>query len=211
MSLGHATASVSFKSCSGSLRKSSSGQTSIQSEGLRLRPVMDSLRSCNDKGVDGRNKSGHDAEALCVSHRHARLYAGHPRLHSRPAPKGWMAGTSPAMTRKHCVSLTVMPGFMPGIHALLVEMREVVDARVKPAHDRWEALSFFLRHAGQLGLVPATADYLRNFSSTASGTGCDLSLPLVSRITQTRFSEHSTQVSPMSSSRCSTSKLERPN
>jgi hypothetical protein len=30
--------------------------------------------------------------------RHARLYAGHPRLCSPAASKTWMAGTSPAMT-----------------------------------------------------------------------------------------------------------------
>jgi len=31
-------------------------------------------------------------------HRHARLYAGHPRLWSCKAAETWMAGTSPAMT-----------------------------------------------------------------------------------------------------------------
>src|SRR5262249_41442895 len=33
-------------------------------------------------------------------HRHARLYAGHPRLQVAQLSKTWMAGSSPAMTRR---------------------------------------------------------------------------------------------------------------
>jgi hypothetical protein len=33
-------------------------------------------------------------------HRHARLHAGHPRLCFKDVQKTWMAGTSPAMTKK---------------------------------------------------------------------------------------------------------------
>jgi hypothetical protein len=47
-------------------------------------------RSC----MDCRIKSGNDEMR---SARHARLYAGHPRLFDRGS-KTWMAGTSPAMT-----------------------------------------------------------------------------------------------------------------
>jgi hypothetical protein len=36
--------------------------------------------------------------------RHARLYAGHPRLSSIATPKTWMAGTSPAMTKEGSMS-----------------------------------------------------------------------------------------------------------
>src|SRR4029453_11986011 len=36
------------------------------------------------------------AEVITI--RHARLYAGHPRLPALPHSKTWMAGTSPAMT-----------------------------------------------------------------------------------------------------------------
>jgi hypothetical protein len=35
---------------------------------------------------------------LCAKVRHARACPGHPRLYF-PAPKTWMAGTSPAMTK----------------------------------------------------------------------------------------------------------------
>src|SRR5262245_19359923 len=55
-------------------------------------------------------------------HRRARLYAGHPRLNDVSHSKTWMAGTSPAMTkrakdadgrnigvRKHAVLRTAMP------------------------------------------------------------------------------------------------------
>src|SRR5215471_2127935 len=52
--------------------------------------------------------------------------------------------------------------------------------------------------------------HVPNLLRTVSGTGCDLSPPLLSRITHTRFSKHSTQVSPLRLRRCSTSKLDRP-
>jgi hypothetical protein len=42
------------------------------------------------------------AYARCIDfRRHARACRGHPRFHSRAARKTWMAGTSPAMTKKN--------------------------------------------------------------------------------------------------------------
>src|ERR1700741_1527995 len=64
--------------------------------------------------------------------------------------------------------------------------------------------------AGMSGREGMPATHFPNLLPPASGTGCDLSLPFSSRITQTRFSEHSTHVSPLRPNRCSTSKLERP-
>src|SRR5262249_61343601 len=52
------------------------------------------------EGVDGRAKPGYDdlSNSRLPLRRHARLYAGHPRLRSGFAVKTWMAGQSPAMT-----------------------------------------------------------------------------------------------------------------
>src|SRR5262249_18038893 len=36
--------------------------------------------------------------------RHARLYAGHPRLYTHSGKKAWMAGTSPAMAKASLMS-----------------------------------------------------------------------------------------------------------
>src|SRR6185295_11958072 len=61
------------------------------------------------------------------------------------------------------------------------------------------------------GFVPNDDGCYLNLLSTVPGMGCDLSRPFASRITQTLFSEHSAQVSPLRPNRCSTLKLERPN
>src|SRR6185312_13389123 len=58
-------------------------------------------------------------------HRHARLYAGHPRLLFRflKQAKTWMDGTSPAMTK----------GFMSGHD----ELKRTAFSPVMPGHDEW--------------------------------------------------------------------------
>src|SRR4029077_18000113 len=86
--------------------------------------------------------------------------------------------------------------------------KQDVDGRDKPGHDERESpIAPLVLRAVR---VRQLAVYSRNLLSTAPGTGCDLSRPFASRVTQTLFSEHSTQVSPLRSNRCSTSKLERP-
>jgi hypothetical protein len=39
------------------------------------------------------------------------------------------------MTTRYAELLFVMPGLVPGIHALLVDCEKDVDGRVKPGHD----------------------------------------------------------------------------
>src|SRR5258705_4773836 len=53
--------------------------------------------------------------------RHARPCAGHPRLNAFKSSKGWMAGSSPAMT------ISWMPLLWAGLYPIYIH-------RVKPAH-----------------------------------------------------------------------------
>src|SRR5262249_49758212 len=59
-------------------------------------------------------------------HRHARPWAGHPRLAHR-ATKTWMAGTSPAMTE--CHSLPVVIRLVPLRDPVLVQADELLEVR----------------------------------------------------------------------------------
>jgi hypothetical protein len=59
-------------------------------------------------------------------------HAYDPRIHVfLLARKTWMAGTRPAMTKRHTGSL-VMPALVAGIHVLVLQD---VDARIKSAYD----------------------------------------------------------------------------
>jgi len=71
-------------------------------------------------GIHGflRGRRGRPGQArpwLCAQPliRHARLYAGHPRLWGIATSKTWMAGTSPAMT------LRVNPAMTPRVNPAL--------------------------------------------------------------------------------------------
>ena len=59
----------------------------------------------------------------------------------------------------------------------------------RPARPRTRFLEYPEEAGRRLRVI--YADARRNFSSTASGTGCDLRRPSASRTVQTRFSEHS--------------------
>jgi len=65
--------------------------------------------------VEGRDEPGRDVALFGARprHRHARLYAGHPRLWGIATSKTWMAGTSPAMT------LRVNPAMTPRVNPAL--------------------------------------------------------------------------------------------
>ena len=70
-------------------------------EGLRGGPG--GLQELVEGGVGMRGRREQKCGQKCErkSHfRHARLYAGHPRLRIIRSLKTWMAGTSPAMTKK---------------------------------------------------------------------------------------------------------------
>jgi hypothetical protein len=63
-------------------------------------PGIHVLRPCNNKDVDGRNKSGHDElkRTASLPSCPALFRASTPSLTIFKTPKTWMAGPSPAMT-----------------------------------------------------------------------------------------------------------------
>jgi hypothetical protein len=58
-----------------------------------------SVQPCNVNDVDGRNKSGHDGEMLCLSFVMPGLVPG-IHVFTTQQSKTWMAGINPAMTVK---------------------------------------------------------------------------------------------------------------
>src|SRR5437764_4019003 len=69
--------------------------------------------------------------------RHARLYAGHPRLTLSVLPKTWMAGTSPAMTWR----VSRLLDTFPSVHHLPDLHRDVLRQFERVTHQRVELLA----------------------------------------------------------------------
>ncbi len=88
-------------SCSGATQQDVDGRNKSGHDGSRVSAIAARICACGlstscpalcrastscsgatQQDVDGRNKSGHDVARHCLSPRHARLYAAHPRLSS---------------------------------------------------------------------------------------------------------------------------------